>query len=87
MYTTIRHELHHARKAWSGTLVYHYPCLLSGSNHSNMKEAKSTGIRCREGGGGRGREIERGIKRLLCLMAGGMGEREGCSSEIRGEAR
>jgi hypothetical protein len=27
MYTTIRHELHHARKAWPGTLVH--PCLLS----------------------------------------------------------
>jgi hypothetical protein len=26
-------------------------------------------------GGGGGREIDRGIKRLLCLMAGGMGER------------
>jgi hypothetical protein len=27
MYTTIRHELHHARKTWPGTLVE--PCLLS----------------------------------------------------------
>ncbi len=28
MYTTIRHELHHARKAWPVTLVD--PCFLSG---------------------------------------------------------
>jgi hypothetical protein len=28
MYTTIRHELLHARKAWPGILVD--PCLLSG---------------------------------------------------------
>ncbi len=73
MYATIRHELRNAREAWSGTLVY--PCLLSGSNHSNMKEVKSTGIRCTVGGGG-GPEIDRGIKILLCLMAGGMGEGE-----------
>jgi hypothetical protein len=30
MYTTIRHELRHARKAWPGTLVD--PCLLSGTS-------------------------------------------------------
>jgi hypothetical protein len=30
MYTKHRHELHHARKAWLGTLVD--PCLLSGYN-------------------------------------------------------
>jgi hypothetical protein len=28
MYTTTRHEVRHARKAWPGTLVD--PCLLSG---------------------------------------------------------
>jgi hypothetical protein len=32
MYTTIRHELRHARKAWPGTPVG--PCLLSGTARS-----------------------------------------------------
>ncbi len=34
MYTTIRHELRHARKAWPGTLVDQ--CLLSDSNPSPL---------------------------------------------------
>jgi hypothetical protein len=33
MYTTISHELRHARKAWPGTPVD--PCLLSGSDDQN----------------------------------------------------
>jgi hypothetical protein len=34
MYTTIRHELHHSRKAFAGTLVDQ--CLLSDSNPSPL---------------------------------------------------
>ncbi len=34
MYTTIRHELLHAKKAWSGTLVD--PCPLSGHDIKDM---------------------------------------------------
>ncbi len=34
MYTTIRHELRHARKAWPGTLED--PCLLSDYDYNNF---------------------------------------------------
>ncbi len=36
IYTTFRHELRHARKAWSDTLVD--PCLLSGNNNNNVHQ-------------------------------------------------
>ncbi len=35
MYTTIRHELRHAKKAWLGTLD---PCVLSGYEHPTVQD-------------------------------------------------
>ncbi len=39
MYTTIRHELPHARMAWPGTLVDQ--CLLSGTGYVNISNLVS----------------------------------------------
>ncbi len=42
MYTTNRHELRHARKAWPGTLVD--PCLISGRVNWAELFAKAGGV-------------------------------------------
>ncbi len=39
MYTTIRNELHHVRKAWPGTLVD--PCLLFGHGYNSREETEA----------------------------------------------
>ncbi len=40
MYTTIRHEPQHTRKAWPGTPVE--PCLLTGTGYVNINDLVST---------------------------------------------
>jgi hypothetical protein len=50
MYTFIRHEPRHARKAWLGTLMY--PCLLSGSDDYSLGLVSSCCKGWGDGGGG-----------------------------------
>jgi hypothetical protein len=55
MYTTIRHELRHARKVWSGTLLD--PCLLSVCDFYYFKCHENVSLKAEGGGGGVGEEL------------------------------